>query len=254
MKMKELEEATGVGRETIRFYIREGLLPAPDKPSRNVAWYDESFVPRIALIKELQTKRFLPLHVIKALVAGDDELTAAETSTLSDLESRLSVLQDHGEASDLVARPMRLSALAERSGLSAAELLDYERVGLIRVETRDGDQWVDVHGVRIAELMAQLRREGFDSDHGFDAESYRPYVDFVRWLAREEVRLFSSKVAGKISSDEAARLAEAGIDTIGRLVAEMRRATLLRWITEGRIDEGPNGSDLSALGDGKGST
>ncbi len=44
MKMQDLERATGVGRETIRFYIREGLLPQPTRPSRNVAWYDESFV------------------------------------------------------------------------------------------------------------------------------------------------------------------------------------------------------------------
>ena len=34
MKMKELETRTGVGREAIRFYIREGLLPDPEKPQR----------------------------------------------------------------------------------------------------------------------------------------------------------------------------------------------------------------------------
>ena len=39
MKMKELERETGVGRETIRFYIREGLLPEPERPKRNVAAY-----------------------------------------------------------------------------------------------------------------------------------------------------------------------------------------------------------------------
>lgn len=54
MKMQDLERATGVGRETIRFYIREGLLPQPERPNRNVAWYDEAFVARVGLIKELQ--------------------------------------------------------------------------------------------------------------------------------------------------------------------------------------------------------
>ena len=34
MKMKELEARTGVGREAIRFYIREGLLPEPERPKR----------------------------------------------------------------------------------------------------------------------------------------------------------------------------------------------------------------------------
>ena len=33
MRMRDLERATGVGRETIRFYIREGLLPEPARPS-----------------------------------------------------------------------------------------------------------------------------------------------------------------------------------------------------------------------------
>ena len=64
LKMKDLERATGVGRETIRFYIREGLLPEPARPGRNVAWYDGAFIERIQLIKELQQKRFLPLHAI----------------------------------------------------------------------------------------------------------------------------------------------------------------------------------------------
>ena len=44
LKMRDLERATGVGREAIRYYIREGLLPEPERTARNVAWYDESFV------------------------------------------------------------------------------------------------------------------------------------------------------------------------------------------------------------------
>src|SRR4029453_18005333 len=67
LKMRDLERATGARPETIRFYIREGLLPVPERAGRNVAWYNESFIDRIALIKELQRKRYLPLHAIKAL-------------------------------------------------------------------------------------------------------------------------------------------------------------------------------------------
>ena len=70
--MRELELETGVGRETIRFYIREGLLPQPDRPARNVALYDESFVERIRLINELKTKRYLPLQVIRRILAESE--------------------------------------------------------------------------------------------------------------------------------------------------------------------------------------
>jgi hypothetical protein len=41
MKTQDLERASGVGRETIRFYVREGRLPQPERASRNVAWYEE---------------------------------------------------------------------------------------------------------------------------------------------------------------------------------------------------------------------
>jgi hypothetical protein len=37
LKMRDLERLTGVHRETIRVYFRAGLLPAPDRPKRNVA-------------------------------------------------------------------------------------------------------------------------------------------------------------------------------------------------------------------------
>ena len=54
MKMKELEAATGIGRETIRYYIREGLLPEPVRPKRNVATYGREHVKRLNLIRRLQ--------------------------------------------------------------------------------------------------------------------------------------------------------------------------------------------------------
>ena len=41
MKMAELERRSGVGRETIRYYIREGLLPEPERRARNVAVYGD---------------------------------------------------------------------------------------------------------------------------------------------------------------------------------------------------------------------
>src|SRR5262249_60961492 len=89
LKMKDLERATGVGRESIRFYIREGLLPEPERPGRNVAWYDESFVERVRLIKELQHKRYLPLQVIKAIVNGDTPPSPGEVRTLGGLDGKL---------------------------------------------------------------------------------------------------------------------------------------------------------------------
>ena len=118
MKMQDLERTTGVGRETIRFYIREGLLPQPERPGRNVAWYDESFVERIALIKELQQKRFLPLQIIKAIVGNDAEPPRDEVKALLELDGKL--FPAVGGGSEMP--PERLSAVARRTGVKASEV------------------------------------------------------------------------------------------------------------------------------------
>ena len=54
LKMKELVAQTGESKSTILYYLKEGLLPEPQKPKPNVHLYDESCVPRIRLIKYLQ--------------------------------------------------------------------------------------------------------------------------------------------------------------------------------------------------------
>ncbi|MBC7495712.1 MAG: MerR family transcriptional regulator, partial [Sphingomonadaceae bacterium] len=71
MRMRELESRSGVGRETIRFYIREGLLPEPARAARNSASYTETHVTRLGLIKRLQEERFLPLAVIRSILDGN---------------------------------------------------------------------------------------------------------------------------------------------------------------------------------------
>ena len=68
MKIRDLVERTRVSKETVHYYIREGLLPKPRKRGRNIADYDESYVERIRMIKELQDNYFLPLSLIKNIL------------------------------------------------------------------------------------------------------------------------------------------------------------------------------------------
>ncbi|MBT6613032.1 MAG: MerR family transcriptional regulator, partial [Deltaproteobacteria bacterium] len=53
MKISELVKSTGVSKETIHYYIREGLLRKPRKTGRNVAQYGEEYVEQIRTIKAL---------------------------------------------------------------------------------------------------------------------------------------------------------------------------------------------------------
>ena len=49
-------EATGESKSTILFYVKEGLLPEPQKPKPNLHLYDESCINIIKFIKYLQNQ------------------------------------------------------------------------------------------------------------------------------------------------------------------------------------------------------
>ena len=86
--MSELAERTGVRPGTIRYYLREGLLGGGEdivRTSRNMAYYPDSYVERISLIKRLQEERFLPLRVIRGALEDDPERVHA----LVELEDRI---------------------------------------------------------------------------------------------------------------------------------------------------------------------
>lgn len=62
----ELAERAGVSVRTIRYYIAEGLLPAPNTRGR-YAYYSQEYLDLIELIRRLK-EAYLPLREIRALV------------------------------------------------------------------------------------------------------------------------------------------------------------------------------------------
>jgi DNA-binding transcriptional MerR regulator len=233
--MRDLERTTGVGRESIRYYIREGLLPEPERTARNVAWYDDSFVERISLIKKLQKERYLPLAVIKGIVGQDQALSAEETRTLLDLDGKLVPAADR----EGVARTEKLSALAKRLGLRAAEIRELAQVGVAEITTRDGEQWLEGNALEIVELWAHMQKAGY-ATLDFGPREMSVYVQFVDWLAREELRLFAGHVTGRVDADRARSMAEEGIACVNRMLGLLRETTLLRYIARGNIDATPS--------------
>ena len=88
LKMSELAERSGVSAATIKHYLREGLLGSDEevvRTSRNMAYYPAEFVDRVRLIKRLQEERFMPLRVIREVMADDPERAAR----LIELEDRI---------------------------------------------------------------------------------------------------------------------------------------------------------------------
>ena len=44
IKIGEIAKRSGVPVSTIRFYVKEGLLPFPEKVNKKMAYYDESCI------------------------------------------------------------------------------------------------------------------------------------------------------------------------------------------------------------------
>jgi DNA-binding transcriptional MerR regulator len=74
VRISELAEATGVSVATIKYYLREGLLPAADKRGARLSEYDERHVRRLQLIKLLREIGNIPIEGLKRLV-GTSERT-----------------------------------------------------------------------------------------------------------------------------------------------------------------------------------
>jgi DNA-binding transcriptional MerR regulator len=83
MRMAELSARSGVARETIHFYLREGLLPRPAKGGRTVAYYAEEHLERLKLIRHLREDKYLPIAVIRRLLESPAD--ARDLDVLADV-------------------------------------------------------------------------------------------------------------------------------------------------------------------------
>ena len=63
-RIAEVVRRSGVTKETIHFYMREGLLPPPRKTARNAAFYSDEHLHRLRLIRSLREEHLLPIKAI----------------------------------------------------------------------------------------------------------------------------------------------------------------------------------------------
>lgn len=226
MKMKELEAATGLGRETIRYYIREGLLPEPVRPKRNVAAYGKEHVKRLNLIRRLQQERHLPLSVIKTIVTSEMGQPQGGFEELIGLEVAMGPLLADGRT----LAPKRIGEVAKDTGLSDDDIRKFAAIGLIQIDSRKGGDWLNQRNVKIMEIIAQTRADGFTPEIGYTVESYAIYPQMIELLARRAVVGFYSRLGDKLDQPAAAKLAVNGIRTLSEMVPLMLIDRIVRMV------------------------
>lgn len=72
MRIKELSNRSGVSVPTIKYYLREGLLPAGELTSPNQATYAEAHVRRLRLVRALIDIGGLTIAAVRDVLAAAD--------------------------------------------------------------------------------------------------------------------------------------------------------------------------------------
>lgn len=230
MKMNELVRRTGVRKATIHFYISQGLLPKPRKTERNMAYYDETYVDRIALIKELQVRWFLPLNIIKDVISRTDgKLSPSELDVIK-TGSRWLI---HSEEHRRKYKPHTLNQLSLKTGLPAEDILDMERQEIISsTQGKSGTRTYRDIDIRIAEAFAAIRKVGFTKERGFDVSGFRFHSDLISMLAVEEVKDFARRLADRSLDDPKflPKLAEKGMESINVYISHLHRKKFVETV------------------------
>lgn len=180
--MKQLVERSGLPRTTVHFYLRQGLLPAPETSGRNTATYSEAHLDRLKLITQLRSGEFgeLSLSQIRAAVAkiesGMDPGAAVATVSISDCETCLD-LRGLSETSGLdLATAQRLVAagVLEKAPMSEGfDALDVEVARSIGTLLSLGMSHADL--IPIAQMVRKI--VAYEASHARRALGIRNETD-----------------------------------------------------------------------------
>jgi len=171
MKMNKLVELSGVPKATILYYIKEGLLPEPQKPKPNLHLYSEETLDILEFIKYLQKNFECSISEIKEV------LNVQKANNLSSYEALLEVV-------DLIMGnkyqlKFSFDEMVIKFKISKEKLQGYIDEGLLY--TRDG--LFSQKEIEILEIILDL--EALDSDRAL----LKAYTTQARELARLEIEM-----------------------------------------------------------------
>ncbi|MEV6398808.1 MerR family transcriptional regulator [Streptomyces sp. NPDC051907] len=171
MRIGELSRRTGVPVPTIKYYVREGLLPAGQLTSPNQASYGEAHERRLRLIRALLDVGGLKVSAIGEVLAAVDDPGKSVHNVLGEATERITPTYGGGEPDEE----------AEAARRAVADLI--ERRGW-----RVGADYASAQALTAA--LAALGRAG----HGAFAEVLDDYADAAERVARTDVDFVRRRV------------------------------------------------------------
>jgi len=225
LKMSELAERSGVSAGTIKHYLREGLLGGDGeikRTSRNMAYYPEEFIDRIRLIKRLQEDRFMPLRLIREVIAQEPERAVR----LLEIEDRI------------LERAIEASEAGRTSPSKVRETYDLPQNVLDRLEELEiltpNARGYDADDIQIVEAISRFRAGGYEEAIGFTVYDTLRFREALQPLVEEEVAVLLGRLAGQVEVDRAVEIIASGAQPLRELIGAMHSKLLLEALRRQR--------------------
>ncbi|MGV9974781.1 MerR family transcriptional regulator [Nocardia beijingensis] len=116
MRIAELSRASGVPAATIKYYVREGLLPPGVRTHRNQAEYSDSHVGRLRLIRALVDIGGVSIDAAKELLAALDSGSLSARDSLGHVQYALGGRRSQVGDERRAAAAEDIAALLHRRG------------------------------------------------------------------------------------------------------------------------------------------
>ncbi len=219
--MRDLCARTGLSRQTIHFYVAQGLLDPPRKTGKTMGYYNEGHVERLQLIRRLQEENFLPLPAIRAMLADEQGgYSRAQRHVLAEAKQKLATVAVVGEE----AAPVLLSEVLARCKLPRREAERLAELGLVHLGGRGAKAKVSAEGAWLLELWGEVRGAGFTEALGVSAELL---LIFERGIAQifEEEKQILAKLAAALPGAQVAQMVDRALPLVNAFLvrAHQRR-------------------------------
>ncbi|MFI0981683.1 MerR family transcriptional regulator [Streptomyces sp. NPDC021093] len=195
MRIGELSRRTGVPVPTIKYYVREGLLPAGELTSPNQAKYGGEHERRLRLIRALLGAGKLSLARIGEILAAVDDTTQPTHKLL-------------GAVAGAVASP---------SAVGAGEPSDAARRQVAELSERRG--WFVPQGHPDSEALARTLSEAERLGHEEFAVALDAYAEAAEKVARADLEY----VGGRGARDDVLESVVIGMVLGDAMFASLRR-------------------------------
>jgi len=219
-KIGQVAESTGLSRELIHHYLRQGLLP----PSPSRARYSDRQVRLLHLVKRLREHHGLSLELIRRVFERlEFDPDRLEPLTLVDsLNHRLIRFAGEGELSP--GRTLTAGELAAEAGVSAARLAEYLGQGLVRPLEGDRFSVFDAAVIALCERGVAL---------GIPFESFRTIASYIRVAFQlEHAEIFNVGWDAETDLRGAMERLFLRREVVGALVQSLLQALIQRHVYE----------------------